>query len=88
VSNILKPNFWKIALAIILLGISSALWRTYVVTHNSRRVSLSILLELGACPPEQNCSEFSMLFLLLDVIIWYLIRAFIMQWIKGQSSAA
>lgn len=75
-----KPNLWKIILAIILFYGSSALWRTYVVTHISDTFPLGFpfqfYLAWGPCPPEQICSEFNGRYLLLDLIIWYVVSAF------------
>jgi hypothetical protein len=91
-SNILKPNLWKVALTIILFCIASALWRGYVIMRISDTFPIGFpfqfYLSWGPCPASQSCFEFNLLFLLLDVIIWYLITAFAVQWFKSRSPAA
>jgi hypothetical protein len=90
--NILSPNFRKVALTVILLWVSSALWRAYVI----RRISdtfphgfpFQFYLAWGPCPPGQACFEFNALSLVFDVILWYLISAFIVQWLRGRRTAA
>ena len=89
--RLLKPNLWKIVLAVILLYISSALWRAYVI----RRISDTFLhgfpfqfyVAWGPCPPGEICFEFNWLYLVLDLLIWYVISAFIVQWLRGRRSA-
>ena len=84
--SFLKPNLWKIILAGILFYGSSALWRAYVI----RRISdtfphgfpFQFYLAWGPCPPEQSCSEFNWLYLLLDLIIWYIVGAFFVDQIR------
>ena len=77
--DILKPGFLKILLTLTLLFVSSFLWRIYVISHISDTFPLGFPLQFylswGPCPPGQNCSETNLLFLLLDVIIWYAISA-------------
>gem|GEM_PF-1748466 len=90
-SRTLKPNFWKVALTIILFSISSALWRTYVISRISDTFPIGFPFQFyrawGPCPPGENCSEFNLLFLLLDVIIWYLVSAFVVHWIMDRRSS-
>lgn len=78
--SILKPDIWKIILTVILFYGSSLLWRAFVI----RRISdtfphgfpFQFYLAWGPCPPEEICSEFNELYLILDWIIWYLVSAF------------
>ena len=88
--SILKPNFWKIVLAVSLLYASSVLWRAYVIRRISDTFPLGFpfqfYLAWGPCPPGESCFEFNWLYLVFDVLIWYVISAFIVQWLKGQRS--
>ena len=89
--SFLKPNLWKIALTVILLYASSALWRAYII----RRISdtfphgfpFQFYLAWGPCPPGEICFEVNWLFLVFDISIWYLVSAFIVQWIKNRRLA-
>ena len=90
--SILKPNFWKLALTILLFYASGALWRAYVV----RRISdtfpqgfpFQFYLAWGPCPAGEICFEFNWLFLVFDLSIWYFVSAFVVQWIKDQRLVA
>ena len=77
----LRPNLWKLILGILLFLGSSALWRAFVISRISdtfpRGFPFQYYLAWGPCPPGQSCSEFNMLFLILDVVIWYMVSAFI-----------
>jgi hypothetical protein len=88
----LKPSLSKIALTLILLWISSALWRSFIVARISDTFPLGFPLAFyeswGPCPPGQTCSEFNALFLLFDVVLWYSISAFAIQWIKDRKPIA
>lgn len=76
----LKPTLGKILLTIGLLYASSVLWRAYVVSRISDTFPLGFPFQFhlawGPCPPGQNCSEFNGLFLILDVMLWYVVSAF------------
>jgi hypothetical protein len=43
---------------------------------------LQFYLAWGPCPPGESCSESNPLYLLLDILIWYLIGAFTVQWLQ------
>lgn len=77
--NFLKPTVGKIVLALVLLLVSSILWRMLVVFFISDTFPIGFpfqfLVAWGPCPPGQNCSEFSNLSLILDLVIWYLASA-------------
>jgi hypothetical protein len=89
--NILKPNLWKIVLAITLFFASSALWRGYVTSRISdtfpHGFPFQFYLAWGPCRPEEICFEFKWLFLVFDIGIWYFVSAFIVQWIKNRRLA-
>jgi hypothetical protein len=77
----LKPTLWKIVLTGILFFVSSALWQLYILTHISDTFPagfpFNFYVAWGPCPPGQNCSAFNIVFLALDLVIWYLISALI-----------
>ena len=79
--NFLKPNFWKLLLTLVLLGVSSFLWRAYIVSRISDTFPLGAPFQFyrawGPCPPGQICSEFNGPFLMFDLIFWYLLSAFL-----------
>jgi hypothetical protein len=87
--NVFKPNLWKIVLTGILFFLSSALWQVYVLLHLSDTFPAGFPFEFwvawGPCPPGQNCSEFNGLNLILDLIIWYIVSAFIVNGIRKRS---
>ena len=89
--KILRPSFWKIVLAATLLYASSALWRAYVIRRISDTFPLGFpfqfYLAWGPCPPGEICFEINWLYLVLDMLIWYVISAFIVQWLKDRRSA-
>ena len=79
--NFLKPNFWKLLLTPVLLGVSSVLWRAYIVSRISDTFPLGAPFQFyiawGPCPPGQICSEFNGLLLMFDLIFWYTLSAFL-----------
>jgi len=87
--RILKPNPWKIGLALGLLSIASILWRAYVIARISDTFPMGFPLQFylswGPCQAGQNCSESNWLFLMLDILIWYLISAFMVDRIKWKT---
>jgi hypothetical protein len=84
--SIFKPTFWKIALAFLLFVITSLLWRSYVTSTISDTFPwgfpLQFYLAWGPCRPGEVCSEFNGLSLILDIIIWYVVSAFIIRMFK------
>ena len=84
--RILKPNFWKFILATALLYGSSMLWRIYVISRISdtfpHGFPLQFYLGWGPCQPGEICSEFNWLYLVLDLMIWYAVSAFIVDRIQ------
>jgi hypothetical protein len=79
--NFIKPTLWKMIITIVLLYVSSLLWRSFVISRISDTFPLGFPFEYyqawGPCPPGQVCSEFNVIFLLLDVLIWYVFSAFV-----------
>jgi hypothetical protein len=77
----LKPTLWKLLLTAGLLYASSSVWRAYVISRISDTFPHGFPFQFyagwGPCPPGQNCSEFNGLFLLLDILLWYIVSAFI-----------
>jgi hypothetical protein len=88
IRNILKPNFWKVAFTAILLYVSGALWRAYVIRHISDTFPygfpFQFYLAWGPCPPGDICFEFNWISLLWDVLIWYVLSAFVVHWFTAR----
>ena len=80
--NLLKPNLWKLALTGILFFVSSAVWQLYVLSHISDTFPAGFPLEFfvawGPCPPGNVCSEFNILFLIVDLLFWYVVSALLL----------
>jgi len=78
--GILKPTALKIIIALALFFLSSFLWRLYVISTISDTFPLGFPLQFymawGPCPPGEICSESNFLFLILDLVLWYLVGAF------------
>ena len=79
--NFLKPTLWKILFTLALLGVSSFLWRAFIISRISDTFPLGFpfqfYLAWGPCPPGQTCSEFNGLLLALDLVLWYALSAFL-----------
>jgi len=77
--TILKPTILKIILALVLFLVFSWLWQMYILSTISDTFPLGFPLQFflawGPCQAGQNCSEFNGLFLVLDIILWYIISA-------------
>jgi len=86
-----KPSFAKIILTFILFVIASLFWRQYVISTISDTFPwgfpLQFYLAWGPCPPSVTCSESNMLFLVLDIVIWYLASAFMISMVKKRKIA-
>ena len=82
--QILQPTILKITLALVLFIIASLLWRMYVMATLSDTFPfgfpLQFFLAWGPCKPEQNCSEFNGLWLVLDMLFWYVVSAGFVAW--------
>jgi hypothetical protein len=78
---IFKPTFIKILLTLVLLVVSSYLWRMIVIARISDTFPwgfpLQFYLAWGPCPPGEICSETNILFFLVDVLFWYIVSGFL-----------
>lgn len=79
--SILKPSFLKIVVAIAFFVLSSWLWRMLVMTVISDTFPHGFPFQFyeawGPCQAGENCSEFNGINLVLDVVIWYVIGAWL-----------
>ena len=84
---IFKPTFLKILLTLVLLVLSSYLWRMFVISRISDTFPwgfpLQFYLAWGPCPPGEICSETNVFFLILDVLLWYIASAFLVSGIAN-----
>jgi hypothetical protein len=81
IKEFLKPTFAKIFLAFVLFILSSWLWRMYIISRISDTFPYGFPLQFyfgwGPCQADETCFEFNGLYLMIDLIIWYVISAFI-----------
>lgn len=88
--NFLRPSPLKIILAFTLFISTSYLWRIYIISTISDTFPwgfpLQFYLAWGPCPPGEICSEFNGLYLMLDIIIWYVVSAFIIRIFKKDAT--
>lgn len=79
--TLLRPTLLKIILALTLFILSSVLWRWYVISTISDTFPWGFPLQFyigwGPCPTGEVCSETNILFLLLDLVFWYLVGGFV-----------
>lgn len=89
-NTFLKPSLLKIILALALFIAASYLWRVFIISTISDTFPwgfpLQFYLAWGPCPPGEVCSEFNGLYLILDIIVWYLVSAFILSLVKKEKS--
>ncbi|MEK6750981.1 MAG: hypothetical protein AABZ00_01845 [Chloroflexota bacterium] len=87
--SLLKPTLIKIILTFVLLVLSSWLWGMVVrfVISDTCPIGfpLQFYLSWGPCPPGTSCSEFNGLWLVVDLIFWYLVSALLTQWFQKLS---
>lgn len=87
--SILKPTLMKIILTFILLFIFSWLWGIFVRFTISDTFPigfpLQFFLSWGPCPPGNVCSESNGLWLVVDLIFWYLVSSFLVYWFQKLS---
>ena len=78
---IFQPSLLKVILAFLFLVISSYFWRLYVISRISDTFPwgfpLSFYTAWGPCPPGDICSETNILFLILDIVFWYVVGGFL-----------
>ena len=84
----LQPTPWKIALTFVLFFTASLLWRIFV-TARIMDVSpfgfpFQFFVTWGPCPPGEDCSSFNGLFLLFDLLAWYVIGAWALNRFRKQ----
>ena len=88
----LRPNPLKIILAFVLFMAASYLWRMFIISTISDTFPwgfpLQFYLAWGPCPPGESCSEFNGLRLAIDILIWYVVSAFIICMIKERRLSA
>lgn len=80
--TIFKPTLLKILLTFLLFLVSSYLWRMVVIASISDTFPwgfpLQFYLGWGPCPPGEVCSESNALFLILDLVFWYIVSALLL----------
>ena len=79
--TILKPTPLKIIVTVLLFLLSSYLWRIYIISSISDTFPwgfpLQFYLGWGPCPPGEICNESNLLYLIIDVMFWYLVSGFL-----------
>ena len=79
----LKPSLLKVILTFALFIAASYLWRIYITSTISDAFPLGFPLQFylawGPCPPGESCSESKILFLIIDILFWYGISAFMIR---------
>jgi hypothetical protein len=77
----LKPTPAQIVLTSVLFALSSYLWRMYIVSTVSDTFPWGFPLQFyvawGPCPPGVSCSETNIFYLIIDILFWYLVSAFL-----------
>lgn len=75
--TLLRPTLLKIVLTLGLFALSSLLWRMYVTSTISDTFPwgfpFQFYLAWGPCPPGEICRESNLLFLILDLLCWYIV---------------
>lgn len=84
----LKPSLLKVIFTLALFVAASYLWRMYIISTISDTFPLGFPLQFylawGPCPPDGVCSEFNWLWLVVDIIVWYMIGALILNRLKKE----
>lgn len=84
--SFLKPSLLKVVLFIALFMLSGWFWSIYVISRISDTFPFGFpfqfFLAWGPCRPGENCSEFNGLYLVLDILIWYVVGAWIVSCFK------
>jgi len=88
----LKPSPLKIILTFSLFVAASYLWRLFVTSRMTDIFPLGFplpfFLAWGPCPPGEICSDFNGLWLVVDIIVWYVISAFIVDLFSERNTTA
>ncbi len=76
----LRPSIAKILLTFTVLIISSMLWQMFIISRISDTFPMGFpfqfYLAWGPCQAGEICSEFNGVFLVLDLLFWYVVSAF------------
>jgi len=86
-STLLKPTLFKIILTFALLALSSYLWRIYIISTISDTFPwgfpLRFYLAWGPCQQGFSCSESNIFYLIIDIVFWYIVSAFVISKFAG-----
>lgn len=84
--DVLKPTFLKVIVAFILFVLFGWSWGLWVQMRISDTFPFGFpfqfFLAWGPCQAGENCSEFNGLFLVLDIVIWYVVGAWLVNLLK------
>lgn len=79
--TILKPTLRKFILTLVLLMLSSYLWRVYTISTISDTFPwgfpLQFYLAWGPCQAGEVCSESNVFYLIIDILFWYIVSGFL-----------
>jgi hypothetical protein len=85
----LKPNIWKLIVTAAFFFAVSYLWRMLILLTISDTFPWGFPFQFytawGPCPPGETCFEFNNMYLLLDVILWYVVSAFLVDRLQKQA---
>jgi hypothetical protein len=77
--TLFKPSLLKIVTATLLFIVFSWLWQItfglVIMDVSYYGVPLHFFVAWGPCQAGQNCSEFNALYLVVDIIFWYVVGA-------------
>jgi hypothetical protein len=78
---LLRHSPAKIILTLVFFALSSYLWRLYITSTISDTFPWGFpwqfYLAWGPCPPGEACSESKPLFLILNILFWYILSGFL-----------
>lgn len=78
--SFLKLTPIKITLALVLFTLSGYLWHLYIISTVSDSFPwgfpLQFYLSWGPCPAGSSCKQSNVLFLIIDVLFWYIVSAY------------
>lgn len=84
--GLIKPTLWKIILTILLFALvswlSQFLSSMFIMDTSYTGFPLQFLVSWGPCQIGSDCSEFNGLYLVLDILVWYMVSALFVQGIK------
>ena len=80
----------KVTLAFALFVITGLLWRSYVISTISDTFPVGFPLQFyfawGPCPLGEMCSEFNWLWLIIDIVFWYVVSVFIISKLEKRTA--